>query len=127
MLRIIAVANQKGGVGKTTTTISLGVALSREGKSVLLVDLDPQAALSVSLGVPVAQLQRTVYQVLLGSTPVEQAIRGTHSGPDILPANIDLSAAELELAAQIGRERFLAEALEALGDRYDFILLDLPP
>ncbi len=127
MTRIIAVANQKGGVGKTTTTISLGVALSREGQRVLLVDLDPQAALSVSLGLAVAQLRETVYRVLLSEVPVEQAIRGTHSGPDILPANIDLSAAELELAAQMGRERFLAEALQSVSAKYDFILLDLPP
>ncbi len=127
MSRIIAVANQKGGVGKTTTTISLGVALSREGQRVLLVDMDPQAALSVSLGVQVATLQHTIYQVLLGELPVGQAVRGTASGPDVLPANIDLSAAELELAAQIGRERFLAEALQSLSFRYDFILLDLPP
>ena len=127
MTRIIAIANQKGGVGKTTTTISLGVALSRESKRVLLVDLDPQAALSVSLGLAVAQLRETVYRVLLSEVPIEQAIRGTHSGPDILPANIDLSAAELELAAQMGRERFLAEALQPVAGKYDFILLDLPP
>ena len=127
MTRIIAIANQKGGVGKTTTTISLGVALNREGKRVLLVDMDPQAALSVSLGVAIASLTQTVYQVLLGQLPATQAIRGTLSGPDVLPANIDLAAAELELAAHIGRERFLADALQSLSDRYDFILIDLPP
>lgn len=127
MSRIIAIANQKGGVGKTTTTISLGVALYRDGHRVLLVDLDPQAALSISLGVSVASLPHTIYQVLLSQSTALQAMRRTASGPDLLPANIDLSAAELELAAQIGRERFLAEALAPVADQFDFILLDLPP
>lgn len=127
MARIIAVANQKGGVGKTTTVMNLGTALQREGKRVLLVDLDPQAALSVSLRVPVNQAATTVYQLLLGQAPAANAVRATHTGADIIPANIDLAAAELELASEIGRERVLADALEPQAHNYDFILIDCPP
>jgi len=127
MTRIIAVANQKGGVGKTTTVLNLGAALQKQGQKVLLVDLDPQAALSTSLGVPVAQVPETVYQVLVAGSPTSKAIRATVAGPDLVPANIDLAAAELELAAEIGRERILGEALAPVAPRYDFILIDCPP
>ena len=127
MPRIIAVANQKGGVGKTTTVLNLGTALRREGKRVLLVDLDPQAALSLSLRVPVYQPPVTIYQVLLGQKTAPNAVRVTHAGADLIPADIDLAAAELELAAQIGRERVIGEALQSLSDKYDFILIDCPP
>ena len=127
MVRIISIANQKGGVGKTTTVLNLGSALHKEGKKVLLVDLDPQAALSISLSVPVAQIPVTIYQVLVSQAPASGAIRPTTAGPDLIPANIDLAAAELELAAEIGRERILAEALEAVSPKYDFIIIDCPP
>ena len=127
MTRIIAVANQKGGVGKTTTVLNLGAALQKQGQKVLLVDLDPQAALSTSLGVPVTQVPETVYQALVSGSPAARAIRATAAGPDLVPANIDLAAAELELAAQIGRERILTEVLEPIAARYDFILIDCPP
>ena len=127
MARIIAVANQKGGVGKTTTVLNLGTALRREGKRVLLVDLDPQAALSVSLKIPINQAALTIYQVLLGKATASKALRPTYTGADLIPANIDLAAAELELAAVIGREQVLAEALQPLSDKYDFILIDCPP
>ena len=93
----------------------------------LLVDLDPQAALSVSLRVPVSQAALTVYQVLLGQALAGRAVRATYAGADLNPANIDLAAAELELAAEIGRERVLSEALQPLSERYDFILIDCPP
>jgi chromosome partitioning protein len=127
MARIISVANQKGGVGKTTTVLNLGVALHEEGKQVLLVDLDPQAALSTSLGVAVSETQKTIYQVLLSQILAIKSIQPTSSGPDLIPANIDLAAAEVELVAEMGRERILADALRPVRDRYDFILVDCPP
>jgi chromosome partitioning protein len=126
MARIISVANQKGGVGKTTTVLNLGSALHKEGKRVLLVDLDPQAALSTSLAIPISQLPLTAYQVLLARVPIQRATRHSPSGLDLIPANIDL-AAELELAAEMGRERILAEALQPVETEYDFILIDCPP
>lgn len=127
MTRIISVANQKGGVGKTTTVLNLGSALHKEGKQVLLVDLDPQAALSTSLAVPAAKSHDTIYQVLLSQTPAAQAVRRKRSAPDLIPANLDLAAAELELAAEMGRERVLVEALRPVLGRYDFVLIDCPP
>lgn len=127
MPRIITVANQKGGVGKTTTVLNLGSALHREGKRVLLVDLDPQAALSTSLAIDAGKDHKTVYQILLSQVRATRAIRRSRSGPDLIPANIDLAAAEVELVAEMGRERVLAEALHPVHDRYDFILIDCPP
>jgi len=127
MARIISVANQKGGVGKTTTVLNLGVALHEEGKQVLLVDLDPQAALSTSLAVPVAETQATIYQVLLSQMPAAAAVITDKSRPDLVPANIDLAAAEVELVAEMGRERILADALQPVHDCYDFIVVDCPP
>jgi chromosome partitioning protein len=127
MARVIAVANQKGGVGKTTTVLNLGSALQKEGKRVLLVDLDPQAALSASLAPPQTKPSNTVYQVLLSQAPVGQAIRKGGNGPDLVPADLDLAAAELELSAEMGRERILADALAPVKERYDFILIDCPP
>ena len=96
MTRIIAVANQKGGVGKTTTVLNLGTALRREGQRVLLVDLDPQAALSVSLKIPINQAALTIYQVLLGKATASKALRPTYIGADLIPANIDLAAAAFD-------------------------------
>jgi chromosome partitioning protein len=127
MARVIAVANQKGGVGKTTTVLNLGSALQKEGKRVLLVDLDPQAALSASLSPPQTKSSNTIYQVLLSQGPVDQAIRSGGNGPDLVPADLDLAAAELELSAEMGRERILADALAPIRERYDFILIDCPP
>jgi ATPases involved in chromosome partitioning len=127
MARIIAVANQKGGVGKTTTVLNLGAALHKEGQKVLLVDLDPQAALTVSLRVPVYRPPVTIYQVLLGQNTAASAVRATNAGARLIPADIDLAAADLELAAEIGRERILAEALAPVASQYDFILIDCAP
>ena len=125
---ITAVVNQKGGVGKTTTTFNLGVGLQRLGRRVLLVDLDPQASLSVSMGVPIAHLTVSVYQALLDENidPVP-IIRETLSGVDVLPATIDLAAAEVELVSVTLRELVLRDLLTKLRARYDHILIDCPP
>jgi len=125
---ITAIVNQKGGVGKTTTTFNLGVALQRLGRRVLLVDLDPQAALSVSAGIPIAQLTSSVYQALLDeNVDLISIIRGTVSGVDVLPATIDLAAAEVELVNMTLRELVLKDVLTKLRPRYDHILIDCPP
>jgi chromosome partitioning protein len=125
---VTAVVNQKGGVGKTTTTFNLGVGLQRRGRRVLLVDLDPQAALSASAGVPVAHLTTSIYQALLDEKvdplPI---IRETLSGVDILPATLDLAAAEVELVNMTLRELVLRDVLTKLRPRYDHILIDCPP
>ncbi len=126
--RITAVVNQKGGVGKTTTTFNLGVALQRLGRRVLLVDFDPQASLSVSAGIPIATLSMSVYQLLLDDKldPKPVIVR-TASGVDVLPATIDLAAAEIELVTMTLRELVLRDVLAKLKDSYDHILIDCPP
>jgi chromosome partitioning protein len=125
---VTAVVNQKGGVGKTTTTFNLGVGLQRLGRRVLLVDLDPQASLSASAGVPIAHLTTSVYQALLDENvdplPI---IHQTLSGVDLLPATIDLAAAEVELVNMTLRELVLRDLLTKLRPRYDHILIDCPP
>ena len=127
-MRIIALMNQKGGVGKTTTTFNLGVGLHRLDRRVLLIDLDPQASLSASAGIPVAHLTTSVYQALLDENvdPVP-IIHGTPSGVDILPATIDLAAAEVELVNMTLRELVLRDMLTKLRPRYDHIIIDCPP
>ena len=126
--RITAVVNQKGGVGKTTTTFNLGVALQRLGRRVLLVDFDPQASLSVSAGIPIATLSMSVYQLLLDDKldPKPVVVRTT-SGVDVLPATIDLAAAEIELVTMTLRELVLRDVLAKVKDSYDHILIDCPP
>lgn len=125
---VTAVVNQKGGVGKTTTVFNLGVALHLLGRRVLLVDLDPQAALSASAGIPVAHLTISIYQALLDDTldPIP-IIRQTPSGVDVLPATLDLAAAEVELVNVTLRELVLKDLLAKLLPRYDHILIDCPP
>src|SRR5829696_121645 len=125
---VTAVVNQKGGVGKTTTTFNLGVGIHRLGRRVLLVDLDPQASLSVSIGVPIAHLTASVYQALLDEQidPIP-IVRETLSGVDILPATIDLAAAEVELVSMTLRELVLRDLLDRLRPRYDHRLIDCPP
>lgn len=128
MSTIIACANQKGGTGKTTTTLNLGAALAEEGKRVLLVDADPQGNLSVNLGFSIEDLSTTLYEVLLDETPVTDALqKELPLGLDLVPANLDLSAAEIELMNEVSRERILKEALSPVADEYDHILLDCPP
>jgi chromosome partitioning protein len=127
--RIIAMCNQKGGVGKTTTTINLGAALAEVGRRVLLVDFDPQGALSVGLGINPHELDVTVYNLLMDrSTDVRSVIRRTGVDRlDVLPANIDLSAAEVQLVGEVAREMVLARALRPVVDDYDVVLIDCQP
>jgi chromosome partitioning protein len=125
----MAMCNQKGGVGKTTSTINLGAALAEYGRRVLLVDFDPQGALSVGLGVNPLQLDRTVYNLLMDSDiSVDDILLKTAvPGLDLLPSNIDLSAAEVQLVGEVAREQILGRALAAVRDDYDVILIDCQP
>ena len=127
--RIIALCNQKGGVGKTTSTINLGAALAECGRKVLLVDFDPQGALSVGLGVPIQELDITIYNLLVErGHNVHDVIQHTATeNLDILPANIDLSAAEVQLVGEVAREMVLSRVLRPLVDDYDVILIDCQP
>ncbi len=125
---ITAIVNQKGGVGKTTTTFNLGVGLHRLGKRVLLVDLDPQAALTVSAGISLPHLTASIYQALLDdSVDPTSVIKDTPSGVDVLPATLDLAAAEVELVNMTLRELVLKDVLAKVQHRYDHILIDCPP
>jgi chromosome partitioning protein len=127
--RIIALCNQKGGVGKTTSTINLGAALAEFGRRVLLVDFDPQGALSVGLGFQPQQLERTAYNLLMErNVGVEDvSIKTSVPGMDLLPSNIDLSAAEVQLVGEVAREQTLARALSSSLPRYDYVLIDCQP
>ena len=126
MRRVIALANQKGGVGKTTSTINIGYALSMLGKKVMLIDLDPQAHLTYSLGIQAHELESTIYDVLKGNSDVESACREIN-GVTILPSSLDLSGADIELASIPGREQLLNEALKPYFKNFDYILIDCPP
>ncbi len=126
--RIIALCNQKGGVGKTTTTINLGASLAEYGRRVLAVDFDPQGALSAGLGIATHDVA-TVYDLLLGSVqdPNEAIVHSGHPNLDVIPANIDLSAAEVHLVNEVARETILARVLRKVSDRYDVVLIDCQP
>ena len=125
MTKIISFANHKGGVGKTCSVVNLGAGLSKHGKHVLLIDLDPQANLSLSLGITTPI--KTIYGVLIGSYPLAEAIVPTTKNLDLVPSTLDLSGAELELASETGRELILKDFLDPVKNRYDFILIDCPP
>lgn len=127
--RIISMVNQKGGVGKTTTTINMGACLAEQGRKVLLVDLDPQGALSAGLDIRVDDDDVTVYDMMLDSqTSIHGAIRNTNvEGLDVVPANIDLSAAEIQLVNEVGREQTLGRALRPVRRDYDYIIIDCQP
>ena len=125
MGRVIAFANQKGGVAKTTTTLNLAVAFAEKRHKVLIVDLDPQGNLTMSQGLNPDSIERSMYDVLVHKLPIEQVVH--HGEVDLAVSSIDLAGAELALASMIGRERALDKALLPVRSEYDFILIDTPP
>ena len=128
MGRIIAVANQKGGVGKTTTSINLSACLAALGKKVLAIDMDPQGNMTSGLGIDKNEVEYSVYDLILGETGIEQVIcKESIENLDILPSNINLSAAEIELIGVEDKEYIIHNEVEKVRDNYDFIVIDCPP
>ncbi|MCD8049648.1 MAG: AAA family ATPase [Clostridia bacterium] len=128
LLRTIAIANQKGGVGKTTTAVNLSACLAKMGKKVLLVDCDPQGNSTSGVGVDKRRCEKTVYDVLINDENAPSAIVKTpYENLDICPSNISLSGAEIELVSEMGRESKLKNALSAVKENYDYIFIDAPP
>ncbi|MCW2784521.1 MAG: soj 1 [Marmoricola sp.] len=125
--RVLAVANQKGGVAKTTTVASLGTALAELGQRVLLIDLDPQACLTFSLGIDPEDLDLSIHHVLTKGVPATEVMVTTEDGVDLLPATIELARAEADLLTRTGREYVIRTVVEELEDDYDWVLLDCPP
>ena len=126
--RIIAIANQKGGVGKTTTTINLGAAIAESGKKVLIIDLDPQSNTTTGLGVSTKELSISIYQVIIQEKTASEAILDVGiKNLDLLPSSLELAGAEIELVTVFSREQRLSRALEEVISDYEFILIDCPP
>jgi len=123
--QVIVLANQKGGVAKTTTTLNLGVAFAEQGFKVLLIDLDPQGNLTMSQGLNPDTIQQSMFDVLVHRLPIEEVIETRET--DIAVSSIDLAGADMALSSQIGRERALEKALAPIRDRYDYIFIDTPP
>ena len=128
MGKIISVANQKGGVGKTTTTINLSAALAEKGKNILIIDIDPQGNTSSGFGVDKNQKDNTVYELILGYCPINEAIiHEVVPGIDLIPSNVNLAGAEIELIDKTHKEAILKKELDYVRDDYDFIMIDCPP
>ena len=128
MGRIIAIANQKGGVGKTTTAINLSACLAEKGQKVLAIDMDPQGNMSSGLGVDKDSIDKTIYDMIIGENDVEEVIdHGTIDNLDILPSNVDLSAVEIELIDVDNKEFIVKDAIQKIRDNYDYIIIDCPP
>lgn len=128
MGRIIAIANQKGGVGKTTTAINLSASLARLGKKVLALDLDPQGNMTSGLGVDKDQVENSVYDLIIGQTGIEECIcKEVIENLDVLPSNINLSAAEIELIGVENKEYIIRNEMGKVKERYDFVIIDCPP
>lgn len=125
---VIALANQKGGVGKTTTSVNLGACLAEQGQHVLLIDIDPQGNATSGTGISKATIEQDVYHVLIDETPIKDVIMKTvHDGLDIVPTTIQLSGAEIELTSMMARETRLKDAIDSVKDTYDYVLIDCPP
>lgn len=128
MGKIIAVTNQKGGVGKTTSCVNLAAYVASAGKKVLLIDIDPQGNACSSVGVEIENDQKSIYEVLIGEATVKEAIYpSVMKGLDVMPSTVDLSEAEVDLVYMDNREKVLKEALSSVKDEYDFIFIDCPP
>ena len=127
MAKIVSITNQKGGVGKTTTSINLAASLVKNGKKILLVDMDPQGNASVGCGLDLDEIDNTIYELLVDGVDANKVVVKSESGVDLIPANGELAGAQVELLNEIGRELRLQKALSQVADNYDYIFIDCPP